>query len=122
METVMDLNDFSFFPLMFTGIFPSLGLLSYVWVSLCIYMIARKTATDDAWLGWIPIVNIYLLCKIARRPGWWLFLFFIPLVNFVIAIIIFTDIARECNQPSWLGILIIFPVLNLVLLGILAFA
>jgi hypothetical protein len=33
---------------------------------------AKKTNTQNPWLTWIPIANIYLMCIIAGKPGWWL--------------------------------------------------
>ncbi len=98
------------------------GLAVYVWLALCLHIIANKTSTPNAWLAWIPIANAYLMCKVADRSGWWTILFFIPLVNIIIAIIIWMGIAQARDKPSWLGILIIIPVVNLIIPGILAFA
>ena len=73
-------------------------------------------------LLWLAIANVYLMCKIAARPGWWLLLFFIPLVNIVVAVIIWMNIAEARNKASWLGILIIVPIANIILPGYLAFS
>jgi hypothetical protein len=94
----------------------------YVWSALCLYFIAKKTNTPNAWLAWIPIANIYLMCKVAGKPGWWTILFFIPLVNIVFAIIVWMAMAEARHKPSWLGILMIIPIVNLVIFGILAFS
>ena len=99
-----------------------ISLAVYVWVSLCLHTIANKTGTPNGWLAWIPIANLYLMCKVAGRSGWWTILFFIPLANIVILIIVWMDIAKARNKPSWLGILMIIPVVNLVIPGILAFS
>ena len=101
---------------------PFWGLAVYVWLALTLHVIANKTETPNSWLAWIPIANLYLMCKVAGRSGWWTILFFIPLVNLVLGVIIWMAIARARNQPSWLGILMIIPVVNLVALGILAFS
>jgi len=61
------------------------------------------------------------MCKIAGKPGWWTILFFIPLVNIVLAIIVWMGIAEARGKPSWLGILMIIPVVNFAIPGILAF-
>ena len=98
------------------------GLALYAWLALTLYFIATKTDTRNAWLAWIPIANLYLMCKVAGRSGWWTILFFIPLVNLVLGVIIWMAIARARNQPSWMGILMIIPIANLVILGILAFS
>lgn len=92
----------------------------YFWWSLCHYIIARKTDTQSAWLVWIPIVKFYLICKIAGQSGWWFFLFFIPLVNIIVYIFVWMNIAETCNRPTWLGIFMIVPGVNLIILGVLA--
>jgi len=94
----------------------------YVWMALCLHIIANKTSTPNGWLAWIPIANLYLMCKVAGKAGWWTILFFIPLVNIVIAIIVWMGIAEARNKPSWLGILMIIPLVNLVIPGVLAFS
>jgi len=99
----------------------ALGPPLYVLVSFCLHIIARKTDTSSAWLAWIPIVNLYLLCTIAGQSGWWFFLFFIPIVNIIVYIYIWMNIAETCNRPTWLGIFMIIPGVNLVILGVLAF-
>ena len=94
----------------------------YVYVAFCLQTIAKKTNTEDSWLAWIPIVNIYLMCKIAGRPGWWVILFFIPFVNIVIMVVVWMGIAKARNQAEWIGILIIIPIANLIVPGFLAFS
>jgi len=97
-------------------------LALYAWSALCLHVIASRTYTPDAWLAWIPVFNLYLMCKVARRPGWWFLLFFVPLVNIFIFILIWMDIAEARRQPLWVGVLMVLPVANLVTIGILAFA
>src|SRR5215475_15067755 len=60
----------------------------YVYMALALQTIANKTNTENAWLAWIPIVNIILMLNIAKKPIWWIILFFIPLVNIVMAIMV----------------------------------
>jgi hypothetical protein len=97
-------------------------LILYVYYAICLMVIANKTNTPNSWLAWIPIANVYLVCKIAGKPGWWVILFLIPFVNIVIAIIVWMKIAEARNKPSWLGILMIIPFVNLIIPGYLAFS
>ena len=99
-----------------------LSIAMYVYVSFCLQTIARKTDTEHGWLAWIPIANMYLMCKIAERPGWWLIFFFIPIANVVFMVIVWMGIVEARDKNKWLGLLMIVPLANLVFLGILAFA
>jgi hypothetical protein len=99
-----------------------LGLVGYVYLALALQTIATKTATPNGWLAWIPIANIFLMLSIAKKPMWWFLLFLVPLVNIVIAIIVWMGIAEARGKPSWWGILTIIPVANLIVPGYLAWA
>jgi uncharacterized protein DUF5684 len=103
-------------------VFLVFGLALYVYFALALSTIATKTHTENAWLAWIPIANIILMLNIAKKPIWWIILFFIPLVSIVMAIIVFMAIAEARGKPSWWGILIIIPIVGLVVPGYLAWA
>jgi Family of unknown function (DUF5684) len=112
-----------------TGLLAGLGLiplifaaLVYVYVSLALQTIATKTNTANAWLAWIPIVNIFLMLNVAQKPLWWFILFLIPLVNIVMAILVWMAIAERRGKPSWWGIMVIVPVMNIIMPGYLAWA
>ena len=99
-----------------------ISIAIYVYLAICLQTIARKTGTEHGWLAWIPIANAYLMCKVAGKPGWWLLLFFIPIVNIVIMVIVWMGIAEARDKKGWLGILMIVPIANLVIPGYLAFS
>jgi hypothetical protein len=63
-------------------------------------------ADRPGWGAIIPIYNVYLICKVAKRPGWWLVLFLIPLVNIVIAFIVFIDVAKAFGKSTGFGVLL----------------
>jgi hypothetical protein len=106
----------------FFVVFFILMLAIYVYMALCLQTIAKKTNTENAWLAWIPIVNIILMLNIAKKPLWWIILFLVPLVNLVIGIIVWMAIAEARGKPSWWGILLIVPVVNIIVPGYLAFS
>jgi len=115
------MDAFDFVWVWFTGLWVVGWIAVYIWLALCLQTIARKTDIPNAWLAWIPIANIYLMCKVGYKPGWWTILFFIPIANVVFTVLVWMKIAEIRNQPSWLGILMIVPIANLVIPGILAF-
>lgn len=91
-------------------------------LAIVIFFIAAfwKVFTKAGHPGWaaiIPIYNLYILCKIAGRPGWWLILLFIPIVNIVVSIIISIDISKSFGHGVGFGIglwllgIIFYPIL-----------
>lgn len=95
---------------------------SYVYMALATQAIAKKTNTKDEWLAWIPIANMVLLLNVAKKPTWWLILFFIPMANIAIMVIVWMEIAKACNKPDWWGILMLVPLANFVVPGYLAWS
>lgn len=99
-----------------------LSIASYVYFAVCLQVIANKTDTKNGWLAWIPIANVYLMCKIAEKPWWWLLLCLIPIANVVFMVILWMNIAEARDKKRWLGILMIVPIANYVVPGHLAFS
>ena len=94
-----------------------------IYVAFLILMLAAmwKVFTKAGQPGWailIPIYNLYIMCKIAGRPGWWVLLMLIPFVNFIIAIILYVDIAKNFGKGAGFAVgmlflpFIFFPILG----------
>ena len=69
-----------------------------IYLAIIVFEIAAmwKVFTKAGQPGWgaiIPIYNAYLLCKIAGKPGWWVVLFLIPIVNIIFAIMIWHGVS-----------------------------
>jgi len=94
----------------------------YVYFALAFSTIAKKTNTPNPWWAWVPVLNILLMLNIAKKPMWWIVLFFIPIVSIVIAIIVMMGVAEARGKPNWWGILMIVPVVNIIVPGYLAWA
>ena len=104
------------------GSMGAIGML--VWLAICVTVIAGiwrvfTKAGEPGWGVLIPIYNFYLLCKIAQRPGWWLILMFIPIVNLAVAIVLSIDIARHFGKGAGFGVGLAF--LGMVFYPILGF-
>jgi hypothetical protein len=93
------------------------GLLVAVVMIVALWKIFTK-AGQPGWACLIPIYNIYILCKIVGRPGWWVILMLIPFVNFIIAIILSIDLAKSLGNGVGFGLdlaflgIIFFPILG----------
>jgi uncharacterized protein DUF5684 len=74
-------------------------------------------AGQPGWAIFIPFYNQYVLLKIAEKPGWWLILLFIPIVNVIVGIILSIAIAEKFSKSMGYGIglaflpFIFFPML-----------
>lgn len=105
----------------FLGAYLLFILVLYLFTGYCLMLIANKTNTPNGWWGFVPILNLILMVQVAQKPLWWILLMFIPLVNIIIAVIIFMAIAERRGKPAWWGILMLVPLANLVILAALAF-
>jgi len=97
------------------------GLLIWLAILIVVFAGVWKTFTKAGKPGWgaiIPIYNIILLLEIAGRPIWWIILFFIPLVNIIVAILVPIDIAKNFGKGIGFGLglaflgFIFFPILG----------
>ncbi|HEY8932554.1 MAG TPA: DUF5684 domain-containing protein [Rariglobus sp.] len=76
-------------------------------------------AGQPGWASLIPFYNVYILTRIVGKPGWWLLLFLIPIVNIVIAIILAVELAKAFGKGVGFGVGLAF--LGVVFYPILGF-
>jgi hypothetical protein len=75
-------------------------------------------AGQPGWAAIVPFFNLYILCKIAGRPGWWVILFLIPFVNIILFAIVSIDVAKSFGKGAlygvglWLLGIIFYPILG----------
>ena len=76
-------------------------------------------AGHAGWKAIIPIYNYYIILKIVGRPGWWLILYFIPIVNIIIFIIVDLNLAKSFAKGTGFAVGLIL--LSIVFIPILGF-
>lgn len=80
--------------------------------------IGSQLSAQPGWAAIVPIYNYYIMLKVVGRPGWWIILLFIPIVNFVVALIVTYDLAKVFGKGMgyFLGLLflgfIFYPMLG----------
>jgi Family of unknown function (DUF5684) len=105
-----------------------LGTIAGVFFLTCVFALVVtvvagmwKTFTKAGQPGWgvlIPIYNAYLLTQIAKKPGWWVLLLFIPIVNLIVNAIVSVGVAENFGKGAGFGIglfflpFIFYPVLG----------
>ena len=126
----MQMDIYSLIGLMgaFFGVFIIMALAVYLYSAFALMTIAKKTKTKNEWLAFIPIANMFLMANIAKVV-WWSALImlaavFIPYIGAIIAFVIsiwwWWHIAEQRNYPGWLGLLMVVPFVNLIVMGIIA--
>jgi hypothetical protein len=93
-------------------------VILYVVFALPLWAVFKKAGSDMAWAAFVPIVNVYETLKVVGRPGWWLILYFIPIVNLVVVIIVWNDLSKSFGKGVGFTIGLIFlPWVFLAILG-----
>jgi Family of unknown function (DUF5684) len=78
---------------------PQLGATFWiVWCAIILFYVASmwKVFTKAGRPGWasiIPIYNMVVLCQIAGKPGWWVLLMLIPIVNIVVGVMVWHNVS-----------------------------
>jgi len=84
-----------------------LGAIILVLIIASFWKIFKK-AGQPGWAAIIPIYNILVELRVAKRPWWWLLLLIIPVVNFFVGIFIAHDLAKAFGKGVGYTLLLIF--------------
>lgn len=106
-------------------------LTTYIYFSLALRAIAKKSGYNNLWLAWIPFANLFLFPILTGKNWMWGFLFFIPVVNAVfLTICLWNLLEKNDYDGKWSLIMMgsmvskpMFPITSialLVIIGILA--
>ena len=89
-----------------------------VFMIVCQWKLYSK-AGKPGWACIVPIYNTIVLLEIVKKPIWWIALLMIPLVNFVVVILVFVELAKAYGKDGSFAVgLVLLPI---VFLPILAF-
>jgi Family of unknown function (DUF5684) len=94
-----------------------------VFIAVLVFEIAAvwfvfSKADQPGWAVIIPFYNHYTLLRVVGRPGWWLIIFYIPVIDFFVWIIVAFDLARSFDRGTAFAIGLIFlPFIFLPILG-----
>lgn len=96
---------------------------SLIGLALVVFMAAAHwkmfaKAGRPGWASLIPIYNTYVILRIAEKPGWWLILLFIPLVNLVVWILALAGLAANFGKKDGFVVgLLLLPIVFMPILG-----
>ncbi len=93
----------------------------HVVMAFSLWKMADRVKEEPRWFAVLPLLNIILLLKIAKKPLWWLILFFFPIVNIVALIMTTMALCQRFGIEKWWGLVAILSPFNLILYAYLAY-
>ncbi len=88
--------------------------VAHVYLATMLTIIAARTRTQGAVLAWFPIINVFFICTLGRRSPALALLLLIPIVNIVVAVMMWMAVAEVCGKRGFIGALAVVPVLGLL--------
>ena len=95
-----------------------IGLIIAVIAIIALWRVFSK-AGRPGWAAIIPIYNIYTLVKVSGNSGWFTLLYFIPIVNIIISVIVALGVAKNFGKSAAFGIvgLWLFSLIGYLIIG-----
>ena len=91
-----------------SGLAPLIIGLAFTVFYVIAYWKVFVKAGMPGWASIIPFYNLYIMLKIAGKPGWWLLLYFIPLVNIAVGIVVALNMAKVFGRSQMFGIFVLW--------------
>jgi hypothetical protein len=106
-------------------IISAIFLLYYLLYGVLVYRVAKRTGMPDAWMGFVPILNIFLVWEMSRRGaffGFMILLLSILSCGFfggILLAIAWDDIAERVGRSPWYGYATIIPLVGIFTLWLM---
>ncbi len=84
----------------------------YFLIAIGLTMIAARLRSGGGWMAWIPVVNFFLLCRLAQSSFWLVLPLVIPVAGLIALGYLGARIARRLGQPGFVGALFGVPVIG----------
>lgn len=97
------------------------GIAYYVAMAYALMRLAKKLNYKDAWMAWVPLLNVWLLIQLAGLEWWWILIVLfggiVPVVGNLVSILaafyLWMKIAEKCNKDKWFALLMFIPIVNI---------
>jgi hypothetical protein len=96
------------------------GLIFAVFMMASAWRMHSK-AGQPGWVGIIPGLNILGLLKMAGKPYWWALLYFVPVLDVLVHLIVMVNVARSFGKSALFGVGLMIPPITFVALPMIGF-
>jgi hypothetical protein len=88
-------------------------VLILIYLAVIVFLIAAQwkifeKAGKPGWAAIIPIYSTIVLLEIIKKPTWWVFMLFIPLVNIYFAIVMVNELSKSFGKDVGFTLGLIF--------------
>jgi hypothetical protein len=109
LKFLLQVDDYDYY-------YDSGGLPAWFWIITGILVVVQYAAMwrvytkagREGWEAIIPIYNYYVMLKIVGKPGWWLILMLIPIVNIVILVWVYNLLSKSFGKDEGFTLGLIF--------------
>jgi hypothetical protein len=84
------------------------GLVLYLIMTISLFMIAQQEREEFAWFAFIPLLNLFLMCKIGRINPLLLLIFIVPCFTWLLPAFVWAKVGETREKSLW-GWLMIIP-------------
>lgn len=95
--------------------------LFHIIMAFALWKMAERKKEEPKWFALLPLLNVMLLLKIAKKPTWWLILLFLPIVNIIALIMVTMALCERFGVEKWWGLVAVLSPFNLILYVYLAY-
>jgi len=99
----------------------ALLLLVHLYLSLCLYAIARKAKARRLWRAWVPVTNLILMCELVEVPWWWALICLVPGPGVLPVAWLYVQLPKAIGITGLERFAMLVPSVNIVYLAYLAF-
>lgn len=95
----MEILNFDILPFIVTILFDRVFYMLIILYYENLFLLFKKYQRNP-WFSIVPVLNNYVLMKIADKPGWWNFLLYVPFVRYVFLYFINAEIAKDFGKDK----------------------
>ncbi len=111
---MFDSQPFGVSPWIAFGIF-------HIVMAFALWKMAERTKEEPKWFAVMPVLNMVMFLRIAKKPMWWLILFPIPIANIFALVLASMALCERFRVEKWWGLVSIISPFNLILYIYLAY-
>ena len=87
------------------GLLPAIISIPIIIISIMSLWRIFTKAERAGWYSIIPIYNMVVLLQISGKPGWWILLYFVPIVNLIFPLVASLGLAKAFGKSEVFGVI-----------------